>query len=518
MVSDPSAERTDGRSKRWFRWIAGLIGILVALLLVAPWLIAKTALRDRLINSVIKGDQIVVSTRGARFGYVSPVEIDGLSVKVTDGSAHIQIESIAAEESWLAMLLSPQDLGTFTFQKPQVDVVTGIGGLTRRVDANETAVQGGKIPAEEPDAVGPQTMESDSVQRQTEQSQPDAVRPQASDPRRTLPQLAAVIEGASVTVRDVARTEPAVDLQDLNVSFRVEHHGHGAVVVIDPVTLLDQQTLSPELCGQGLQLVAPMLADGVDVQGRLSLRLDRFFVPVGEMDDQQRRELMDIAGEIKLDGVSVALTNPLTTKLFELAARFSRRELPDALTVAEAAAVRFEVKDGRVHQEGLTFLLPYDESSLAIASRGSVGVDETLDLELSITLPGVLLGRSALTKFLVEEPLLIHVGGTVQEPTIELPEQENWISRLGTLLHREHAAEGETKPAEAGLDPSVSEESESAGIDDSGMEAEDSGIEVAESILGIVGGLLEDADERQRPAVGGLRQRLQERRERRRGR
>ena len=69
----------------------------------------------------------------------------------------------------------------------------------------------------------------------------------------------------------------------------MEPGDNGTTVMVDPTTILDNEVLTPELCGQGLQLIAPMMADVVDVQGKISFRLDRCVVPVGEMDEETRK-------------------------------------------------------------------------------------------------------------------------------------------------------------------------------------------------------------------------------------
>jgi hypothetical protein len=57
-------------------------------------------------------------------------------------------------------------------------------------------------------------------------------------------------------------------------------HRRRPTVVVPPSTIFDHQPITPELCRQGLQLIAPLLSDKIKADGEFSLRRDQFIVPL----------------------------------------------------------------------------------------------------------------------------------------------------------------------------------------------------------------------------------------------
>ena len=96
------------------------------------------------------------------------------------------------------------------------------------------------------------------------------------------------------------------------------------------------------------------------------------------------------------------------------------------MTVNRASAVEFSVVGGRVQHRGLVMQMPLAGSALEIQSSGSVGMDETLDIQLAISLPDDLLGGSALAKFFTKESVLIQVSGSLEEPKLSLNSEGGW--------------------------------------------------------------------------------------------
>jgi hypothetical protein len=67
-------------------------------------------------------------------------------------------------------------------------------------------------------------------------------------------------------------------------------------------------------------------------------------------------------------------------------------------------------------------VLPRGDSSIEVTSQGSIGLDERLDLQITIRLPLQRLGDTALGNRLATKGLVAGVSGTLDEPQIELPE------------------------------------------------------------------------------------------------
>ena len=411
-----ATEPNSPKKRRWFRWIILPIVVVVA---TFPWILAKTTLRDKMLNAIVNSDDIEIRSTDASFGYLAPLSLSGLQIQSKDKSTNIDVKEISAEHSWLGLLLARPELGTFRFDSPKVDVL-----IKNPISAGES-----------------------------ETAEPEEAKPRANNIE--LPTLAAEIIDAGVTVRTPDAANPAIDIQGVDVTLRVEQNEETPVLRIDPATIFDHDAITPELCGQGLQLVAPLLADEVAAQGEFSLRLNQFEVPVSEQSDPSA---IHIEGELELHSASVSLKNTLANNVLGVVAQVIGKAIPDRMTVAKGVVVEFEVVDGRVHHRGLALLLPSGDSSIEIVSNGSVGIDESLDLQVSVQLPEGLLGNNALSQSLSGKPMVVAIGGTLKEPEIKMPNQGGGgiLSTVGSLIGGDEE-EGESGPSASDIEGAVTD-------------------------------------------------------------
>lgn len=454
QVTNASPGAKSGR--RWHRWLVLSLGLL---LVIMPWVLAKTSLRDRLLAVLIGGDDVEVSSRDASFGYFTPLSLTGLRIDSRDHSARVEIEQIAAEKSWLRLLWSRPDLGTFRFDQPTFDITVNLESL------------------------GSKQTESSPPAKQTEVK---------------LPNLVAEIRDAAVVVRTGASSEPPIDINRISATIHLERANEHSYVRVDPLTIFDHQPLTPQICDQGLQLVAPLLADELSAEGEFSLRIDEFQVPL-TADGATAEQTLRVAGQLELHRGSVALKNTVTSQVITMIAELVDEQFPDRLVIAEGVTVDFQVVNGRVHHEGLAFVLPHRDRSIEITSSGSVGLDESLDLQVAIQLPGGLLGRSQLGTILTGQPIVVAVAGTVDDPQLGLAGSGGWVQSIAGLI--------------------------------GGDEQDPSDDQLSDALMGVVGGLLDRATQRagdrrgeqplsdetllEEPLFRRLRDRLRGRRERR---
>lgn len=427
--------------------------IIIPLILIAfaPTILAKTPARDWLINAAIPGDDYRVSTGKASLGYLTPVKIQGFRLHAADGSMQLDVDEMVSEKSWLRMLLSRDDLGTFHFRNPMVKVVTGMSAKKSTKTAGTPATTSPKNPNS--------PKKRDVAEHAT-----------------ALPTLTAHIEGAGVQVRGAGHQQPTVDLQDLNFVIRIEQDEHGSVVTMDPTTVIENEPLTPELCSQGVQLVAPLLADVVEVQGGVSFRIDEFSVPVGVAAADKPPRQADISGMLRLSNVSVSPNNQIAAELLPMLAQLAPLDRQIALTISRTMAVKFRVVNGRVYHHGLMFLLPIANAAFEIKSSGSVGFDESLDLRLSVNLHSSLRRTPVLSKLLADAPLLVHITGTIDRPKLGLEPAEQFTRRLEGLIETLGADAENTNPPPAAVE----------NVKQPGKKER-----TAEAVIGIVNGLLD---------------------------
>lgn len=75
-----------------------------------------------MLNALVDGEGLSERSSTASLGYRAPLSVTGLSVEANDQKTNISFQKIEADRSWLNMLFSRPDLGTFQFDKPYVDI------------------------------------------------------------------------------------------------------------------------------------------------------------------------------------------------------------------------------------------------------------------------------------------------------------------------------------------------------------------------------------------------------------
>ena len=165
--------------------------------------------------------------------------------------------------------------------------------------------------------------------------------------------------------------------------------------------------------------------------------------------------------------------------------RLSGRPIPTRLNVVEDTRVAFHVEDGRVYHEGMTFVLPELSSQLSIVTSGSVGLDESLDLQVVVSVPADLLGDHPLGRRLAGKSVPLRITGTLDKPVVALENSEGLLAGVSSLLLR-------------GQGRSRSSDDETT---------------VADSIVDMVGGLLNETPPGGDTQVGDWLERMKSRRE-----
>jgi hypothetical protein len=224
------------------------------------------------------------------------------------------------------------------------------------------------------------------------------------------------------------------------------------VLTIEPATVFDHEELTPELCEQGLQLVAPILADATRVEGQISLEVRRFVAPLDGPEPGGGIQQAEVDGVLVLHGVTAGLKSPILQAVARLLSTLLGVDAIDQVRILDESKVEFHLAEGRLHHEGLSFVFPDLSEALLVTSRGSVGLDETLDLVVEIPLPLTLVHDGPITRRLSARPLGLNIRGTLDEPRIELPADRQPWWELADALLREDAGSGEPAPVDAILD------------------------------------------------------------------
>ncbi len=349
-------------------------------------MLARAPFRDRILRKIVKSKNFTIQSEGASFGYMSPVTLTGLRIESDLGSSLIEIERIQSEYSWLELMVSRPELGTFWVERPRIDIVIGHKKQHEK-------------------------KKGDVISRITEKIQ--------------LPVITAVVHDASIIIRRTASAVPPIDLEHIDATFRIERTQDQPILRIDPTTLFDHKRLTPRSFRNGLQLVAPLFSSKLGVEGEFSMRLKEFYVPLGKTERSRNKEIR-IEGEIEFHRASVALKNSMVTRMSNIVNTMTNYSGPRRIFVQKGTKVRVKLVNGRVYHSGLALLVPMsNSSSIRLVSSGSVGLDETLDLRVTVQLPRGLIGNMVRT--ISKKPLVVHFRGSLKNPIVVLQVNMDWV-------------------------------------------------------------------------------------------
>jgi hypothetical protein len=376
-MSEQTAANNPTPKKRRFRILRILVvfAILLAVLIVAaPWIVAHTGLRDTAINAILDSPSVTASSDSASFGWFSPLSVHGLQLSSTNNHVTVRVDDLVAEQAPYQLWSSAPDLGTIKVTKPHVLL---------------------ELPLE--------------VQVQGRQD-------------RLEPTFTAIVNDAALTVRLTGQDEPVIDVDGIDMTFRVEKAEDGRILTLDPVVLLDRRKVSPKLASRLLHLFDPTMSDTPEVNGAVSLSLDKLRIPIGVPRDQAVKRI-EMEGKFGLHDVSTDVRSPMGQTLVKLVADMNGKSTSEVVRLAKSTEVRFQVRDGRLYHEGLSIGFPDIDPALQLTSHGSVGLDQTLDL--FVDLPRL---DEALRK--EKGPAKCRITGTITNPKISVED--------GSFVLRQH--------------------------------------------------------------------------------
>ncbi|MFO0869584.1 MAG: hypothetical protein U0935_11685 [Pirellulales bacterium] len=409
------------RLRRWtLRCLVGLIGLLLA----GPWLLSVTALLNPLINLATGPRGTVVQLRSASLGWFHSLELRGIQVEQEARGNSFTVERVALDRSLLGLLWHRPDLGAILVDKP-----------TARLRVPD------EPPPDEPPA--------------------DATGGSSAAP----PRFQLTVRDAQVVLWHPRHAEPVFDIGPVSLNIATHDDPHGPVLVAEPCTLIHRRVLTADDCRRGLDLVAPILGQAAQVDGEFSLELSRMRIPYGPDAPQRFQAEADVAGELRLHQVSAGSGSGTLARIAALAGKFLGRDVPAKVKLADDTRIQFQLSQGRFHHEGLRFGLPDLGPDVQLESRGSVGLDRSLDLEVSIPIPARLVLDRPLFRQLSEQPLRLHVTGSLDEPQLALAEDQNWLGQIVRQFAASRAKPGAAPSPDAApgeTDPTTPERPSSA--------------------------------------------------------
>ncbi len=368
-TASPSKKTCCCCGRRWPWIVAVIAAVLLLLVIFAPSIASRQPLRSWILKKAFPGVRGTITCSSASFGWFTPIVLEGLAIRgpeVIDAHDEVRpaiaIEKIAGNRPLWELLLNKHSPGDFTIEKPVLDVVvTDSGSNLKNIFAPRA--------------------------EQT-QSQRDALK---------LLTMGIDISGArfSVSGREIPRgwkTKP------IDAALRIKD----GLLTLEPVALFNHSELTPAACRDFLRFVAPILADVTTVDGRFSLKLDTWKVPLSDPKQTTGSGLLDIE-------LLEVEPSPLVSGISRLL------KLNPHIILIKDSPITFYMKDERIHHIDLTFYL----EGVLVRTSGSVGLDETLEMKVEIPVPKHLLGDGPLATALGQQTVVLPVGGTLAHPQID---------------------------------------------------------------------------------------------------
>ncbi len=392
------------RGARWRRAVVAssvVVALAGAILACAPTVVCHTTLGQQVVSSSLARCGIAVVMAEATGGWVKPLAFSGVEFRDPQGKWSCRIREIRTTKGLFGLFSGDPDLGMVTLVEPEIEC-----------QIDET----GRLPVAAAFLPSQATCEF-------------------------------LIEQGKFRLRIRGRELPLVDLSGLNLSGRVSETQPGQrLLIVDAFQVLNREPLSELHAAQNLALIAPVLSQSTRLTGSASVWCDEIRVPLDAPPEGSPKDVaqLPIHGRAEFHALDAHLKPEWAGQIARLAGQLTQTSLPDRITVARDSVVTFAAESDGISHQGMAFLLPDIGSGIRIESAGTVGLNEDLDLTLSVRLPSSSApanAAAAMLNQLLSEPVRLKVVGTVSQPRIELPPGSAVLGELSARIAPEQHSE-----------------------------------------------------------------------------
>lgn len=201
--------------------------------------------------------------------------------------------------------------------------------------------------------------------------------------------ITATFGGGKVTVHPTVRLEPPPG----DVTF-----AKGMIV--------ERARLTPAVCASALGYALPAIANAGKAEGEISIKLEDNRIPFGDTNKA------NVKGQLLIHKATVS-PGPVVSEIAKLLGADSV-----TMTLANETTVPIRVENGRVHHQNFTMKL----GGYTVATSGSVGLDNTLDLIADVPIPSGLPGLKnspLIAKALTGKRVQVPIKGTLAKPALD---------------------------------------------------------------------------------------------------
>ncbi|MCA9040393.1 MAG: hypothetical protein KDA65_08610 [Planctomycetaceae bacterium] len=218
----------------------------------------------------------------------------------------------------------------------------------------------------------------------------------------------------------ILRIEP-VSLQvaegRVNLSPHIRFDQASPTLHLDPSKVMENIKLTPELCADLLQYVAPMLSDVSQVEGHFSMDINSAQIPLMTPSSS------DVTGVLQVERAEVRpgqMANQLTALVKQVKSIINRSTFTgntgnSTWIVMPQQQSEFRMTGGRVYHKRLEFQI----DDTVLYTTGSVGLDNSLNLVAEIPIQEKWLGNNRLLASMRGHVLRVPISGTLKQPIVD---------------------------------------------------------------------------------------------------
>ena len=197
-------------------------------------------------------------------------------------------------------------------------------------------------------------------------------------------------------------------------------------VVLPPGRLVERVALTPPLCDQWLSWLSPIMRSSTEAQGFLTVDTSGGQLPLSSPLNGR------FDGQLWLEQFSVTpgdMAGPLIKLLAKLQSVVDPRfAFGDQVVFLRARPdpVHIWISEGRVHHDNLIL----DMGQLSVRSKGSMGQDGSLSMQIEVAFRGDVAGATPVVAQLLRTPFVIPLRGTVQRPQFDATALDTILTRI----------------------------------------------------------------------------------------
>jgi len=188
-------------------------------------------------------------------------------------------------------------------------------------------------------------------------------------------------------------------------------------LVLPQEKLVDQLTLTPEMCSNSMRFVAPMLADSAQVDGKISVDTQGASLPLSAPATGSADGVLTIhRAQAKPGPTSLQIVQAINQVRTILTRKQSGDPNRDQVWIEMTEQqVPIKLAQGRVYHQGMTFTV----ATVTVKTSGSVGLDNTLNLVAEIAVKDEWLGNNKTLAGLKGKTIQIPITGTTSRPQVD---------------------------------------------------------------------------------------------------